>query len=508
MRYLSLAVFVAVAGSAAAFACGGDSASISAGHAGSSGEAGAVSEGGTAGTSTGGTSTGGAGASGHAGTAGSAGHAGTGGGAGGAAGEASAGEAGQGTAEAGAGGAAGEGQAPDSLLVTVGGVPTGKVANVTVTGPGGFTKNISATTTFDSLAAGSYTVTAPAIPVSGTQVDSIFDPSITGSPANVQLDTASTADVTYKQRPGTGMLWVTNFATHNAFGFNAATLAATGTQDSVASVSLNLTGVGTSAPPTPALAFSSTNDLWVGSCRNGQKPQVLAKFSTAKLGANSSPSPDVTVTLPSTDASYDCVGGLAFDSAGNLWVGMYHGHILRINASDLATTGTPTPAVVLSSTSFAAILDIAFDGAGNLFVAPFGKAVIPRVSASQLTASNAALVPDVLLTLPAGAGPGGLALGSDGGLWIADYNHSTLIKLDSASLSASGTPTPALSITGVAGPEQMAFDKVGNLWVAAYDSSTVDELAAADLTTGGAKVPVTSLTGGGLLGTFGLRFNP
>ena len=53
-----------------------------------------------------------------------------------------------------------------SLAVTVTGLPGGTAGRVTVTGPGGFTRNLGATTQFDGLPAGTYQVSA----VRGTEV--------------------------------------------------------------------------------------------------------------------------------------------------------------------------------------------------------------------------------------------------------------------------------------------------------------------------------------------------
>ena len=47
-----------------------------------------------------------------------------------------------------------------ALVVSLNGLPTGAPASVTVTGPGGFTRTLSATTTLTAMAAGNYTVDA------------------------------------------------------------------------------------------------------------------------------------------------------------------------------------------------------------------------------------------------------------------------------------------------------------------------------------------------------------
>jgi hypothetical protein len=46
-----------------------------------------------------------------------------------------------------------------SLVVTIGGLPSGATGNVIVSGPGGFERSVTATTTLNQLAAGTYTVT-------------------------------------------------------------------------------------------------------------------------------------------------------------------------------------------------------------------------------------------------------------------------------------------------------------------------------------------------------------
>jgi hypothetical protein len=512
VRYLNMALSVALVASASAAACSGDSTSIGAGsQAGSAGDAGATTQGGTgASGGVGGGTTGNGGnassAAGNGGTAGGAAGAGPGGtgpgGTGGAAGEA---------ATAGEGGAAGgEQQTVGSLTVTVSGVPDGNTTSVTVSGPDSFSQSVSTTTTLQNLEPGTYTVATPsAIRVSGTQVDSVFDAAITGSGVVEAGATASVA-VTYAQRPGTGMMWVTNWVTRNAFGFSAAQLATTGDQTDGPTTALFLSDSGTGSSGATSLAFSATGDAWVGYCHSTTLPQAVAKLAPTKLATSGAVSADVVIKLPSTNATYDCASALAFDASGNLWVGTYKGNILRFDASALAVSGTPAPTITLTNTTyFNGILDLAFDNAGNLFVAPYLKPVVSRLSAAQLTASDSAVVPAVQLTMPAGAGPGGLALGAGGDLWVSDYNHNNVIEIAAANLGTTQTPAPAVTLTGIPGPEQLAFDGAGNLWVAAYNNSKVYAFAAGDLATGGAATPLTTLSGGGALSsTFAIRFDP
>jgi len=73
------------------------------------------------------------------------------------------------------------------------------------------------------------------------------------------------------------------------YGIDATSIAKTGTQTAAAGVLANLP-IGTAATTTQVIAFSSTGDMWVGSCRSGQTPQTLAKFAPGKIGTSGSPS--------------------------------------------------------------------------------------------------------------------------------------------------------------------------------------------------------------------------
>ena len=63
-----------------------------------------------------------------------------------------------------------------SLVVTVSGLPIGATANVTVTGPGGFSRTVTATTTLTQLSAGAYTVAASDVTLDG--------PTYSGAPSS------------------------------------------------------------------------------------------------------------------------------------------------------------------------------------------------------------------------------------------------------------------------------------------------------------------------------------
>ena len=84
------------------------------------------------------------------------------------------------------------------LTVTVSGLPAGAEAAVTVTGPGGFHRDVAATTTLADLAPGDYTVTAASVTASG----STYTPSPSTTTMEVEAGASATVTVTYAATAG------------------------------------------------------------------------------------------------------------------------------------------------------------------------------------------------------------------------------------------------------------------------------------------------------------------
>jgi hypothetical protein len=75
-----------------------------------------------------------------------------------------------------------------SLVVTINGLPTGASANVTVTGPGGFTRALTSTTTLTTLPAGNYSIDVADVTHDGS--------TYTGSPSSLSIAVGAGASVT------------------------------------------------------------------------------------------------------------------------------------------------------------------------------------------------------------------------------------------------------------------------------------------------------------------------
>lgn len=82
---------------------------------------------------------------------------------------------------------------PGNLVVLVNGLPVGAAADVTVTGPSGFSDQVSASETFAGLPPGNYVVSAFAVSHEGVD----YTAAASGSPANVAAGSIASVTVTY-----------------------------------------------------------------------------------------------------------------------------------------------------------------------------------------------------------------------------------------------------------------------------------------------------------------------
>jgi sugar lactone lactonase YvrE len=132
------------------------------------------------------------------------------------------------------------------------------------------------------------------------------------------------------------------------------------------------------------LAFDMAGNLWVTA---GGK---VVRIDAGRLGATGAGG-DLTIEMgrpPPTTGSVQAGQGLAFDKDGNLWVEA--GILCRLTPADLAGTGmkSVTPAVQVELPVTALPVGLAFDESSALWVASSaGK--FTRFTADQLAASGA-----------------------------------------------------------------------------------------------------------------------
>jgi sugar lactone lactonase YvrE len=392
-----------------------------------------------------------------------------------------------------------------SIAVTIA-APTGVTPSVTVAGGNGYSKTISASTTLTGLAPGSYTVTAASVastnPIVGTWNTAV----VSGSPVTVTASNrADSASANYTQRPGSGGLWAANFGTtHTAIQFTATQL---GSSSSAAAATAVTTGV-----ETLGAAFDANGNLWLTNFGSTS----IVEYSASQLASTGTPTP--AVTLAASAGSLSEPSGLAFDANGNLWVANLTGNtVVEFTASQLAASGSPTPAVTISaaSGSLADPVGIAFDASGDLWVANTNGNTIVEYTPSQLSASGAP-APAVTLSATASSivGPLTIAFDASGKLWVAngDNAQNTVVAFSTSQLAASGSPAPVVTLSANAGslanPAGLAFDASGDLWVSNATGASIVEFSASQIASSGSPVPTTSITSASVSEPFGLAFDP
>lgn len=396
-----------------------------------------------------------------------------------------------------------------SLVVSVA-APAGVTPSVTVTGPNSYSQLITATTTLTGLTPGSYAVTAASVTGSNAIVGAFSTAVVSGSPATVTAGAPDTVTATYATRAGSGGLWVANYDGATVLDYTGAQL-----------------GASTSAAPTTALntgvtsanygvAFDVDGNLWVATYWNDS----LVEFNLSALSKSGSPTAAVQL--------YDPNGPLdiAFDGDGNLWATHVAGNtVVEYAASQLSTSGQPTPAVTLSAASSSLNEPTAavFDAAGDLWVAnsPSGPTgTIVEFTPTQLTASGSP-TPAVTITNNTSDssvyGPLAMAFDASGNLWVANGNYgsngpNSVVMFAKSQLTTSGTPTPTVILRATSGslstPAGLAFDASNDLWVSNIAGNDIVEYAASQLVSSGSPVPNATISGSSFTGPAGLAFNP
>ena len=288
-----------------------------------------------------------------------------------------------------------------------------------------------------------------------------------------------------------GDLWVANEGNSTVVEFTPAQLAATGS----ATPAVTLSGAaGGNLDDPVGLAFDSAGDLWVTNEGNS----TLVEFTRGQLAITGSPTPAVTLSATAGD-SLDDPEGLAFDSAGDLWVTNEGAStVVEFTPAQLAITGSPTPAVTLSATAGDSLDDpegLAFSFAGDLWVASLGNSTVVEFTPAQLAATGS---PSPAVTLSAATGgsldePQGLAFDRAGDLWVTNLN-STVVEFTPIQLTVTGSPSPAATLSATTGnsldgPYAIAFSSSGSLWVANIESNTVVEFASSQLAATGSPAP-------------------
>ncbi|HEV7427053.1 MAG TPA: hypothetical protein VGQ46_11855 [Thermoanaerobaculia bacterium] len=196
-------------------------------------------------------------------------------------------------------------------------------------------------------------------------------------------------------------------------------------------------------------------------------------------------SPATAVLLP--PRKFDAIRGLAFDSAGNLFVAdMINERVRRIDAATkvistvagsgaIGYSGDGGPA---TAATLALPQTVAVDGAGSLFIADTDNARVRKVDATTGTMSTVAGTGAGDFSGDGGAASAALVsystsvtLDRSGNIYIADAGYGRIRKIDRSTnviTTVAGGPGDNLPTTAAVllGPRDVALDTAGNVYIA------------------------------------------
>jgi len=246
-------------------------------------------------------------------------------------------------------------------------------------------------------------------------------------------------------------------------------------------------GINTSIGVSNGVATDGTNNIYFTSLncvfRLDQNGVITRVAGNSKVGYSGDGGAAVSAQL-------SMPGGIALDSAGNLFIGdsgnnrirkvSTNGIITTIagGASSYSTIGDGGPA---ASASLSDPVGIALDASGNIFIADFGNQRIRLVSTSGIittVAGNgvAGFSGDGGLATSAQLFyPWGVAVDKSGNLLIADSSNQRIRKVSTSGVisTVAGNGTQGFSGDGglatnaqLSGPVGIAVDASGNLFIA------------------------------------------
>jgi hypothetical protein len=206
---------------------------------------------------------------------------------------------------------------------------------------------------------------------------------------------------------------------------------------------------------------------------------------------------------PATQASINTPAGLVLDGAGNIYFAdTGNDAIRRIDAvSGIITTVAGVPGVQgytgdngkATAATLSSPQGVAFDTAGNLYIADTANNVVRMVAAGSGTITTIAGTgtagyngDGVAATAAQLNSPWDIVLASDGSLYIADLNNNRVRRVASGSITTVvGTGVQGFSGDGgsataaqLYGPAGLAFDPAGNLYIADSTNNRVRKVYA------------------------------
>jgi sugar lactone lactonase YvrE len=349
-----------------------------------------------------------------------------------------------------------------------------------INGPNSYAKIITATTTLTGLGLGSYYVRADSASAPDSIVGSVIDTAtVTGTPALLQTHDTTRVTVTYATERHLGGLWVAANNQHSISEFPSAGL-------HVSDTLVVGDSIGALPGHPSGIAFDSAGNLWVSSYSSDT---IL--MWTAANRATGGQTPDRIIGVAPQGGKAE---NLAFDKHGNLWIAYCSsGSLAALSPAQLSVSASGVaPSISITATDMSCAWATAFDSTGNLWVADPVSNLLIEFSKAQLGTSGVQMPPVEISDNGTGSvgAPHGLGFDATGTLWVADLGD-TINAFSSSELAASGSPTPQTTVV-VNGAGELfgaAFDRRGTLWLSDDDFDQLLGMTTAQLTAGGAQTP-------------------
>jgi len=327
-----------------------------------------------------------------------------------------------------------------------------------------------------------------------------------------------------------GNLWTADASDNRVVEYPAPPSTGENASIAIGQGSLNLgnAGNGRSGLSFPfAAVFDKLGNLWVSDSNNNRILEFSPPFST---GMNATlvigQASFTTYASASGSTGLYFPAGLAFDSAGNLWVAdAGNSRVLEFKAP--FSNGMAASLVIgqqnfaISSPGLAANrlyepFSVTFDSLGDLLVADSGNSRVVGFAAPLTGGESATLVigqasfttqaqGDTQTNLHA---PEGVAFDRSGNLWVSDTGNDRVLGF--GSLLTNGikasvvlgqgsftSSVPTTSQTNLIGPQGIAIDSAGNLWVSDASNNRLVDFASSGASTSSTvtiSVPSTTAT--------------
>ncbi len=299
---------------------------------------------------------------------------------------------------------------------------------------------------------------------------------------------------------GSQGLWVSNDYGGFVSEFQGAALSSSG----IPSRTFN-TGISSVGAP-GKVAFDADGDAWLPLCGSGEGGTLGLAIELSPAALNAIASGHLAgAKIEAEITGLSCPQGTAFDANGNLWianVGWFsppNPFIVEYKAQELLQK-IPAASVVITSTSFFSLGGMAFDSSGNLWIANRGSDVLEFTTAQLSNGGD--LSPN--LTLHSNYNPYDVVFDHSGNLWVSYPPNENMAASEGAlemfargDLTGSGeiTPTPLVTITplepcspfAICEMQGEAIDSQGDLWVAAADE--IAEFTPQQLGSSGSPLP-------------------